>query len=132
MSDLIWNNFADPTGDQLQSVLPGGLHPIADNRLRLIRSFSDEVFPQLESHDTYLFGELAYPVYDAVVDQVGTVGIRVVIDFDRFVSVTQAPTDRPTAIQMPDLSTTAGDANNRELPSGDCIWLLLELILRLL
>ena len=128
MSDLIWNDFADPTGDQLQSVLPGDLHPIADNRLRLIRGFSDEVFPRLESHDSYLFGELAYPVYDAVVDEVGTVGIRVVIDFDRFISVTQTPTGRPSAIPMPDLSTSAEEANSRQLLSGDCIWLLLELI----
>ena len=128
MSDLIWNDLADPTGAQLQSVLPGDLHPIADNRLRLIRGFSDEVFPRLESHDSYLFGELAYPMYDAVVDEVGTVGIRVIIDFDRFISVTQTPTDWPSGIPMPDLSTVVGQANSRRLLSGDCIWLLLEFI----
>ncbi len=128
MSDLTWNDLADPTGDQLQSVLPGDLHPIADNRLRLIRGFSDEVFPRLESHDSYLFGELAYPTYDAVVDEVGTVGIRVIIDFDRFISVTQTPTDWPSGIPMPDLSTVVGQANSRQLLSGDCIWLLLEFI----
>jgi magnesium transporter len=128
VSDLTWNDLADPTGDQLQSVLPGDLHPIADNRLRLIRGFSDEVFPRLESHDSYLFGELAYPMYDAVVDEVGTVGIRVIIDFDRFISVTQTPTDWPSGIPMPDLSTVVGQANSRQLLSGDCIWLLLEFI----
>ena len=128
MSDLTWNDFADPTDDQLQSVLPADLHPIADNRLRLIRSFSDEVFPRLESHDSYLFGELAYPVYDAVADEIGTVGIRLVIDFDRFISVTQTPTDRPSAIPMPNLSAPAGEANNDQLLSGDCIWLLLGFI----
>jgi magnesium transporter len=128
VSDLTWNDLADPTGDQLQSVLPGDLHPIADNRLRLIRGFSDEVFPRLESHDSYLFGELAYPTYDAVVDEVGTVGIRVIIDFDRFISVTQTPTDWPSGIPMPDLSTVVGQANSRQLLSGDCIWLLLEFI----
>lgn len=128
MSDLIWNDFADPTDDQLQSVLPEGLHPIAGNRLRLVRDFSDEVFPRLESHDSYLFGELAYPVYDTVVDEVGTIGIRVVIDFDRFISVTQTPADRPSAIPMPDLSTSAGKANSEQRLSGDCIWILLESI----
>ena len=128
MSDLTWNDFADPTGDQLQSVLPANLHPIADNRLRLIRSFSDEVFPRLESHDSYLFGELAYPVYNAVVDEIGTVGIRLVIDFDRFISVTQTPIDRPSAIPMPNLSTVVGQANTDQLLSGDCIWLLLGFI----
>ena len=128
MSDLTWNDFADPTGDQLQSVLPEDLHPIADKRLRLIRSFSDEVFPRLESHDSYLFGELAYPVYDAVVDEIGTIGIRLVIDFDRLISVTQTPTDQPAAILMPNLSAPVGEANNDQLLSGDCIWLLLGFI----
>ena len=128
MSDLIWNDFKDPTEDQFQSVLPADLHPIADNRLRLMRGFSDEVFPRLESHDSYLFGELAYPMYDAVVDEVGTVGIRVIIDFDRFISVTKTPTDWPSGIPMPDLSRVVGQANSRQLLSGDCIWLLLEFI----
>ena len=128
MSDLTWNDLTDPTGDQLQSALPGDLHPIADNRLRLIRGFSEEVFPRLESHDSYLFGELAYPMYDADVDEIGTVGIRVIIDFDRFISVIQTPTDQPSAIPMPNLSTVVGQASSRQLLSGDCIWLLLEYI----
>jgi magnesium transporter len=86
------------------------------------------VFPRLESHDSYLFGELAYPVYNAVVDEIGTVGIRLVIDFDRFISVTQTPIDQPAAIPMPNLSAPVGEANTDQLLSGDCIWLLLGFI----
>ena len=128
MNEMCWTHLEDPTETEIVGHLPANLHEIAEQRLRLVRDFSDEVFPRLESHDSYLFGELAYPVYDAVVDEVGTLGIRVIIDFDRFISVTQTPTDRPSAIPMPDLSTVAGQANSRQLPSGDCIWLLLEFI----
>ena len=128
MNEMRWTHLEDPTETEIVGHLPANLHEIAEQRLRLVRDFSDEVFPRLESHDSYLFGELAYPVYDAVVDEVGTVGIRVVIDFDRFISVTQTPIDRPSAIPMPDLSTVVGQANSRQLLSGDCIWLLLEFI----
>ena len=128
MNEMRWTHLEDPTETEIVGQLPANLHEIAEQRLRLVRDFSDEVFPRLESHDSYLFGELAYPVYDAAVDEVGTIGIRVVIDFDRFISVTQTPADRPSAISMPDLSTSAEKANSQQLPSGDCIWVLLESI----
>ena len=128
MNEMCWTHLEDPTETEIVGHLPANLHEIAEQRLRLVRDFSDEVFPRLESHDSYLFGELAYPVYDTAVDEVGTIGIRVVIDFDHFISVTQTPTDRPSGISMPDLSTSAEKANSQQLPSGDCIWVLLESI----
>ena len=128
MNEMCWTHLEDPTETEIVGHLPANLHEIAEQRLRLVRDFSDEVFPRLESHDSYLFGELAYPVYNAVVDEIGTVGIRLVIDFDRFISVTQTPIDRPSAIPMPNLSTVVGQANTDQLLSGDCIWLLLGFI----
>ena len=128
MNEMCWTHLEDPTETEIVGHLPANLHEIADQRLRLVRDFSDEVFPRLESHDSYLFGELAYPVYDTATDEVGTIGIRVVIDFDRFISVTQTPVDQPAAILMPNLSAPAGEANTDQLLSGDCIWLLLGFI----
>lgn len=104
------------------------MHPIAEERLRLVRSFDDNVFTRLESHDSYLFGEFSYPVAIGDLDEVGTVGIRIVVDFEQFLTVTRRPDATPPSLAMPDLDTLAGGAEDRIQRSGDCIWLLLEAI----
>ena len=50
--------------------------------------------------------------------------MRVIIDFDRFLTVTRTPTDMPSSISMPDLTEEQETARELALDPGDCIWLL--------
>lgn len=124
MTNPIWTHLHDPSDDELDRLTPPDLHEIAHKRLRHPRDFAEEVFPRLESHDHYLFGELAYPVYDTRIDEVGTIGIRVVIDFDHFLTVTRTPNGLPNAIDLPDLTGDRQTSESLDLGPGDCIWLL--------
>jgi magnesium transporter len=124
MPETSWVHLQDPTEADLASHLPTNLHEIVDHRLHRTRDFYADIFARLESHDHYLFGEFAYPVYHERRDEVETLGIRVVIDFNRFLTVTRTPTGMPSSISMPDLTEEQETARELALDPGDCIWLL--------
>ncbi len=124
MNETRWIHLEDPTDTELLGHLPANLHEIAHQRLHRTRDFDDDVFARLESHDHYLFGEFAYPVYDIEADEVGTVGIRLVIDFEHFLTVSRTPTGMPDGVRLPDLSELQAEAASPDLGPGDWVWLL--------
>ena len=108
MAGTLWTHLHAPGIGELASVLPTRLHPLAAERLEERDEFADETFPCLEDHssdstDNYLFGELAFPVFDPATTSVGTLSIRVVVDFDRMVTVLRPPENLPPGITVPDL-----------------------------
>ena len=129
MAETSWTHLQAPGNDKLVSVLPIRLHPLATERLQENEGFADEAFPCLEDHssdstDNYLFGELAFPVFDPATTSVGTLSIQVVVDFDRMVTLLQPPEDLPPGITVPDLTDLPLQAVGMD--TGACMWLLLD------
>ncbi len=129
MTSVNWVHLVDPTASDLSSALPMHLHPLATERLEESEEFGDEAFPCLEDHssdstDNYLFGELAFPVFDLATIGVGTLSIRVVVDFDRMVTVLRSPDDLPPGITLPDLTDLPLQAVGMD--TGAAMWLLLN------
>ena len=135
MSDGRWINLTGPDREELQAVLPPRLHPLALEGLHRAERYNDEVFPNLEKHESdetskYLYGELAYPIFDPRTLNIGTVSIRIVIDFNRMITVLRYPEDDeanlPDKFTMPDLSDVSESAAT--LDSGSAMWLLLDMV----
>ena len=129
MAGTLWTHLHAPGIGELASVLPTRLHPLAAERLEERDEFADETFPCLEDHssdstDNYLFGELAFPVFDPATTSVGTLSIRVVVDFDRMVTVLRPPENLPPGITVPDLIDLPLQAVGMD--TGACMWLLLD------
>jgi magnesium transporter len=129
MAGTLWTHLHAPGIGELASVLPARLHPLAAERLEERDEFADEAFPCLEDHssdstDNYLFGELAFPVFDPATTSVGTLSIRLVVDFDRMVTVLRPPEDLPPGITVPDLTDLPLQAVGMD--TGACMWLLLD------
>ncbi len=133
MSDGRWINLTDPGPEELQAVLPSRLHSLALEGLHRVERYNDEVFPNLEKHESdetskYLYGELAYPIFAPETQNIGTVSIRIVIDFNRMVTVLRPPENNevnlPKSFTMPDLSDVSESAST--LDSGSAMWLLLD------
>ncbi len=129
MAGTLWTHLHAPGIGELASVLPTRLHPLAAERLEERDEFADETFPCLEDHssdstDNYLFGELAFPVFDPATTSVGTLSIRVVVDFDRMVTVLRPPENLPPGITVPDLIDLPLQAVGMD--TGACMWLLLN------
>jgi len=129
MAKTSWTHLQTPDNAELVSVLPIRLHPLATERLQENEGFADEAFPSLEDHssdstDNYLFGELAFPVFDPATTSVGTLSIQVVVDFDRMVTLLQPPEDLPPGITVPDLTDLPLQAVGMD--TGACMWLLFD------
>lgn len=122
LPEMPWIHLLDPTEAELVEHLPPNMHELVDERLRRTRDFLEDVFSRLETHDHYLFGEFAYPIYWSEHDEVGTIAIRVVIDFNCFLTVTRKPKGLPGSINIPDLIEQQETARDLNLDSGDCIW----------
>ena len=52
-----------------------------------IRHFRDRVFSSLLEHEGYLFGEVAFPAEDDVPFDLEVVGLRIIADSERVVTV---------------------------------------------
>lgn len=129
MVETNWTHLDSPGNTELVSVLPIRLHPLATERLQESEGFADEAFPCLEDHsshstDNYLFGELAFPVFDPATTSVGTLSIRMVVDFDRMVTVLRLPQDLPSGITVPDLTDLPLQATGMD--TGAAMWLLFD------
>ncbi len=131
MSEPVWINLRDPSVAELAAVLPARPHKIAEQRLR-----RDEVYEsfdvatldnhQSDSSDNYMFGEFAYPVFDRKEDEVGTISIRLVVDFEKFITIQHTPAGLPEGIELPDLDDLARRAQDKDLESGWCVCFLIE------
>ncbi len=129
MAETSWTHLLAPGNEELVSVLPIRLHPLATERLQENEGFTDEAFPCLEDHssdstDNYLFGELAFPVFDPATTSVGTLSIRMIVNFDRMVTVLRLPQDLPLGVTEPDLTDLPLQAEGMD--TGACMWLLLD------
>ena len=111
-----WIHLVDPSEENIKEIadsLPsvGELHPVAHKRLSKSAGYDELIFPRLERHDEYLFGELAYPMWaktrrdeealnDGIDDvrdfEVGSIGIQLIVTPNKFVTVIRTPDDLPT------------------------------------
>ena len=132
MSEPVWINLRNPSEAELAAVLPARPHKIATQRL-----YRDEVYEsfdvanldnhQSDSSDNYMFGEFAYPVFDGKRDEVGTISIRLVVDFEKFITIQRTPERGfPEGVEMPDLDDLARRARDKDLESGWCVCFLVE------
>ncbi len=133
MDRSVWINLKDPSAAELATALPMDLHVVANEALCRPEVYTEEVFPNLEEHgssssDVYLFGVLAFPVFDPNTDDIGTIGIRVVADFGRVVTVIRTPAHLPAGVVVPVLDDLKGRVDSEELESGPCVCLFLERI----
>ena len=133
VAGAVWTNLKDPDESDLVAVLPKRPHQIAVERLGQAEKYVEEAFPHLEDHesdstDAYLFGELAFPVFDPGAETIGTISVRLVVDFDRLVTVIRTPEGLPQGVGMPDLSDLPSPGS--DLEAGACMWLLLDRVAR--
>ena len=133
MDKTVWINLKDPSAAELATALPMDLHEIANEALRRPEVYAEEVFPNLEEHensssDQYLFGEFAFPVSNPSTDDIGTIGIRVVVNFDRVVTVIRTPAHLPEGVVMPVLDDLNAQIVSEEFDSGRCVCLFLKRI----
>ena len=145
-----WIHLVDPSPQEVQEIadsLPSvdALHPVARSRLTKASGYDALIFPRLESHDNYLFGELAYPmwaktrrdeeiVHDGVDDirdfEVGSLGVQIIITPTKFVTVVHTPEDLPIdrstgeMVSLPNLEKLSSEANTES--SGHCLAFLFE------
>jgi len=129
---MTWTHLVDPPREQLLRLFTFELHPVAVEMLTLVRDFDDHVYTNLESHDLYLSGEIAIPVEDDSPDRLGTVGLRVIADFDRLVTVINTPRGIPTGFSIPDLHPVVDRAENETVGVGEHLWMLLDHVVTLL
>ena len=123
---MTWTHFVDPITTELDNAFNQQLHPVATNLLDNIRDFTDHVHTNLESHDTYLVGEIAIPVEDDSPDRLGTVGLRILADFDTLVTVIRTPRDIPPDFSIPDLTAIVTEASQLNLDVGEQLWFLFD------
>ena len=89
VAGAVWTNMKDPDDSDAVALLPKRPHRIAVERLSQTEKDIEEGFPSLESHksdstDAYLFGELAFPVFDPEAENIGTISVRLVVEGANF------------------------------------------------
>tara|TARA_X000001036_G_scaffold258322_1_gene240183 strand:+ start:114 stop:1178 length:1065 start_codon:yes stop_codon:yes gene_type:complete len=145
-----WIHLVDPSPQEVQEIadsLPSvdALHPVARSRLTRAPGYDALIFPRLESHDNYLFGELAYPMWaktrrdeeivqDGIDDirdfEVGSLGIQIIITPNKFVTVVHTPKDLPIdrstgkMVPLPNLEELLSEASTES--SGYCFASLVD------
>ena len=132
MSEPVWINLRDPSEAELAAVLPARPHKIAKLRLGRPEVYERFDVATLDNHasdssDNYMFGGFAYPVFDRNRDEVGTISIRLVVDFEKFITIQRTPERGfPEGVEMPDLDDLARRAQDKDLESGWCVCFLIE------
>ncbi len=145
-----WIHLVDPSPQEVQEIansLPSvkTLHPVAESRLTKASGYDELIFPRLESHDDYLFGELAFPVWGKTRDdenlhdgeedirdfEVGSIGIQVILTQNKLVTVVHTPSDMPVdrttgeLVKLPDLEKLR-DEMEGNLSTGLCFANLID------
>jgi magnesium transporter len=88
-----WVDLLDPTREQLQQALPGGVHPRALDQLLEPLRHDDEPRPTLESHGDYVFGVFLVAVAVPADDRVYYQEIDLVLTREHIVTVRKTPDD---------------------------------------
>ena len=87
---MSWIHLVDPEPDQLEAVFGKSIHPQALTNAMRVRYFRERIFSFLVEHDGYLFGELAFPAEDDVPFELEVIGLRVIADHERVITVLHA------------------------------------------
>jgi|DEB0MinimDraft_10_1074344.scaffolds.fasta_scaffold41756_2 Mg2+ and Co2+ transporter CorA len=122
----MWVHLNDPTEEQLAQAFSLPLHDVAHEVLARVRDFDEDVFSNIDAHDGYLVGEIALPVEDDSPDQIGTVGVRILANFDTLVTVIRTPRAIPTGYSVPDLGGVVALAQEKQFSVGNSIWALID------
>ena len=91
-----------------------------------IRHFRDRVFSSLLEHEGYLFGEVAFPAEDDVPFDLEVVGLRIIADSERVVTVLRQPTDMPDNFGLPDLQPLIDRSSEEAWSTGEILWHILD------
>ena len=91
-----------------------------------IRHFRDRVFSSLLEHEGYLFGEVAFPAEDDVPFDLEVVGLRIIADSERVVTVLRQPTDMPDNFGLPDLQPLIDRSSEEAWSAGEILWHILD------
>ena len=132
MSEPVWINLRNPSEAELVAVLPARTHKIAKQQLARPEVYERFDVATLDNHesassDNYMFGEFSYPVFDRTKDEVGTISIRLVVDFEKFITIQRTPERGfPEGVEMPDLDDLARRAQDKDLESSWCVCFLVE------
>lgn len=123
---MTWVHLTDPDELTLRNAFPIDLHDVAHRVLARVRDFDEDVFSNLDAHEGYVIGEIALPVEDDSPDRIGTVGVRVLADFERLVTVIRTPRNIPDGYAVPSLQTVVAKAEATSASVGTAIWMLID------
>lgn len=123
---MTWIHLSDPDDARLREAFPSELHDVAHRVLSRVRDFDEDVFTNLDVHDGYLIGEIALPVEDDSPDRIGTVGVRVLADFERLVTVIRTPRNIPAGYSVPLLDSVVTAVGSEGMSVGAAIWSLID------
>jgi Mg2+ and Co2+ transporter CorA len=123
---VTWIHLVNPEQDQLETAFGKSIHPQALRNALRVRHFRDRVFSSLLEHDGYLFGELAFPAQDDVPFDLEVVGLRVIADHERVVTVLHEPTDMPDNFGLPEFEHLVARSADEGWGSGQILWHVLE------
>ena len=106
-----WIDLLDPSAEELEGVIPPGLH---ETDLAQLRAGGAAGRPGLSAHDNHLVGVLVVPVIDAPGDDVFYQEIDIVLTPERMVTVRKTtPGRRPYEPDRPRASMRQGDSVGR-------------------
>ena len=123
---MSWIHLVDPEPDQLEAVFGKSIHPQALTNAMRVRHFRDRIFSFLLEHDGYLFGEVAFPAEDDVPFELEVIGLRVIADHERVITVLHQPTDMPDSFGLPNFGHLVARSVDEEWSSGQILWHILD------
>ena len=119
---MSWSHLINPEPDQITAAFGKAIHPQALTNAMRVRHFRDRVFSSLVEHDGYLFGEVAFPAEDDVPFDLEVIGLRVIADHRRVVTVFHEPTDMPGNFGLPNFELLIARSVDEAWSSGQILW----------
>jgi len=121
-----WIHLVNPEPEHVEDAFGRPIHPQALANAVRTRHFRDRVFSSLLEHEGYLFGEVAFPAEDDVPFELEVVGLRIIADHERVVTVLRQPTDMPNNFALPDLTPLVNRSIDEAWSSGETLWHILD------
>ena len=123
---MSWSHLVNPEPEQVEAAFGRQIHPQALANAVRTRHFRDRVFSSLLEHDGYLFGEVAFPAEDDVPFDLEVVGLRIIADHERVITILRQPTDMPDDFALPDLTSLVDRSIDESWGSGEILWHILD------
>jgi Mg2+ and Co2+ transporter CorA len=121
-----WSHLVNPEPEQVEAAFGRPIHPQALANAIRTRHFRDRVFSSLLEHEGYLFGEVAFPAEDDVPFDLEVVGLRIIADHKRVITILRQPTDMPDDFALPDLTPLVDRSIDESWGSGEILWHILD------